>query len=169
MYLNGGAVLSLLLSFLKKTYNRFWSQPGRFPYSTQWLEAPSFAFKAATVRQGSRLTVYNCQRTDTMWPQSVTKLFSRPRKSNQTRLRLRLVPWAICRVPLLFLLLALFALPFSAAHAASVDLEWDPNIESELAGYKIYWGLSSGNYTSSKDAGKNTTATISGLDEGETY
>jgi hypothetical protein len=63
----------------------------------------------------------------------------------------------------------LYALPFSAAHAASVDLEWDPNIEPELAGYKIYWGTSSGNYTSSIDVGETTTYTLSGLDEGKTY
>jgi hypothetical protein len=69
-------------------------------------------------------------------------------------------------VPLIFLL---FVLPLSAAQAASVDLEWDPNTEPELAGYKIYWGTSNGNYPSSKDAGKTSTATISGLVEGTTY
>jgi hypothetical protein len=63
----------------------------------------------------------------------------------------------------------LIALPLSAAHAASVDLEWDPNTEPELAGYKIYWGTTNGNFTSSKDAGKNTTSTITGLNEGTTY
>ena len=53
--------------------------------------------------------------------------------------------------------------------AAPVDLEWDPNTEPELAGYKIYWGTSNGNYASSKDVGKITTSTITGLDEGRTY
>ena len=67
------------------------------------------------------------------------------------------------------LLLALCTLPLASAHAASIDLEWDPNIEPELAGYKIYWGPSSGNYTSSKDVGNNTSATITGLDDGKTY
>jgi hypothetical protein len=67
------------------------------------------------------------------------------------------------------LIFGLFALPLSAAQAASLDLEWDPNTEPELAGYKIYWGTSNGNYTSSKDAGKNTTTTITGLNEGITY
>jgi hypothetical protein len=60
-------------------------------------------------------------------------------------------------------------LPLASAHAASIDLEWDPNIEPELAGYKIHWGPSSGNYTSSKDVGNNTSAAITGLDEGKTY
>jgi len=74
---------------------------------------------------------------------------------------------------ILFLLIpcTLYLIPAAlpAAHAASVDLEWDPNTEPELAGYKIYWGTSNGNYTSSKDAGQNTTCTITGLDEGTTY
>ncbi len=69
-------------------------------------------------------------------------------------------------IPLLF---ALCALPLPAAYAASVDLEWDSNTEPELAGYKIYWGTSSGNYGSSKDVGKTTIYTIAGLDEGQTY
>jgi hypothetical protein len=56
-----------------------------------------------------------------------------------------------------------------AAYAASVELEWDPNSEPELAGYTIYWGTTSGNYTSSKDVGKTTTYTLTGLDEGKTY
>ncbi|MGD9081295.1 MAG: fibronectin type III domain-containing protein [Desulfobacterales bacterium] len=57
----------------------------------------------------------------------------------------------------------------SAANAASVGLEWDPNTEPELAGYKVYWGTSSGNYTSNMDVGNTTTCTISELDEGKTY
>jgi hypothetical protein len=60
-------------------------------------------------------------------------------------------------------------MPLSTAIAASVDLEWDPNSEPELAGYKIYWSTSSGHYTSGKDVGKTTTATIDGLEEGKTY
>ncbi|MGD9086245.1 MAG: fibronectin type III domain-containing protein [Desulfobacterales bacterium] len=60
-------------------------------------------------------------------------------------------------------------MPLSAAVAASVDLEWDPNSEPELAGYKIHWGTSSGIYTASKDVGKTTTTTINGLEEGKTY
>ena len=65
--------------------------------------------------------------------------------------------------------MAIWVLPLSNAFAASVDLAWDPNTEPELAGYKIYWGSSSGNYTSSSDVGKTTTCTISGVEEGKTY
>ena len=67
------------------------------------------------------------------------------------------------------LLMALCMIPLSAAIAATVSLKWDPNFEPELAGYKVYWGTSSGNYTSSKDVGKTTTATINGVEEGKTY
>ncbi len=67
------------------------------------------------------------------------------------------------------LLLALCMIPLSTAIAATVSLKWDPNSEPELAGYKVYWGISSGNYTSSKDVGKTTAATINGVEEGKTY
>lgn len=55
------------------------------------------------------------------------------------------------------------------ANAASVDLQWDPNVEPELAGYRVYWGTSSGNYSSHMDVGNKTTCTLSGLQEGQTY
>ena len=91
----------------------------------------------------------------------------RVQRSKVQRFRnLERVPCAVRLVPLVFLL---FALPLSAAQAAVVDLEWDPNTAPELAGYKIYWGTSNGNYTSSKDAGNNTICTITGLNEGTTY
>ena len=88
---------------------------------------------------------------------------------NSTKLVTGLSPryFFLFLIPLLF---ALCALPLPAAYAAaSVELEWDPNTEPELVGYKIYWGTSSGNYTSSKDVGKTTTYTLTGLDEGKTY
>ena len=70
---------------------------------------------------------------------------------------------------LLFLPCALCLTPFTAVHAADVTLAWDPNSEPGITGYKIYWGSTSDNYTSSKDVGNNTIATITGLNEGQTY
>jgi hypothetical protein len=67
------------------------------------------------------------------------------------------------------MVLTLFIAPLPAAIAEDVTIGWDANTEPELAGYKIYWGTSSGNYTSSKDVGKTTTATIDGVEEGTTY
>jgi len=74
---------------------------------------------------------------------------------------------------ILFLLIpcTLYLIPTAlhAAGEAQATLAWDANTEPGITGYKIYWGPSSGNYTSSKDAGNNTSATITGLDEGKTY
>jgi chitinase len=70
---------------------------------------------------------------------------------------------------LISLLYALCPLPLSVAHAAQVNLEWDPNAEPDLAGYRIHWGSTSGSYTFSMDVGNNTTCTITDLEEGQTY
>jgi len=43
----------------------------------------------------------------------------------------------------LLLLSALLFCTSSLAHAASVTLAWDPNTESDLAGYKVYYGNTS--------------------------
>ena len=70
---------------------------------------------------------------------------------------------------LLLLLLAILSLLVPAAHAGQVTVAWDPNPEPEVAGYKIYYGTSPGNYTSSVDAGNATSCVISGLSDGATY
>ena len=48
---------------------------------------------------------------------------------------------------LLLLLLAILSLLVPAAHAGQVTVAWDPNPEPEVAGYKIYYGTTAGNYT----------------------
>jgi hypothetical protein len=158
MYLSGGVDLLTLLSFLIRIYNRFPSQSGPLSYSTQWLKA-----------QGSRLKVKAALKFRA--PAIHIRVLDRVPCAVFTRWDGALLP-SLRRIPLgrlvpLFFLL--FALPLSAAQAASVDLEWDPNPEPELAGYKIYWDTSTTNFNSSKDVGKTTTATISGLVEGTTY
>jgi hypothetical protein len=57
------------------------------------------------------------------------------------------------------------------AYAAQVTFAWDQNTESNLAGYKIYYGNSSRKYTRSVDVKDRTatTCTISDLIEGQTY
>ncbi len=54
------------------------------------------------------------------------------------------------------------------SYAAQVDLEWDPNSESYLAGYKVYYGNSSGSYDGNIDVGNQTSYTVTDLVEGET-
>lgn len=53
--------------------------------------------------------------------------------------------------------------------APQVTLEWDPNSESDLAGYRIYVGSSSRIYEFWTDAGNYTSHTFTNVQEGETY
>jgi hypothetical protein len=48
-------------------------------------------------------------------------------------------------------------------------LAWDANSESNLAGYIVYYGTSSGIYTQSINVGNTVSATVEGLTVGETY
>ena len=57
---------------------------------------------------------------------------------------------------------------FGAA-ADQIILAWDPNSEPNLGGYKLYYGLSSGNYTARVDVGNQTEHTVTGLQPGTTY
>jgi hypothetical protein len=64
------------------------------------------------------------------------------------------------------LLLPVFA---GVACSATVTVAWDPNPEPTVAGYNMYYGTSSGRYTSSVDVGSATRCAISALQEGVTY
>jgi hypothetical protein len=63
----------------------------------------------------------------------------------------------------------IFSLIVSNAFAGQVKLAWDPNTESDLAGYRIHCGTASGSYTMHIDVHKVTTYTVTGLTEGQTY
>lgn len=56
-----------------------------------------------------------------------------------------------------------------AVWAESVGFEWNANTESDLAGYKMYWGNLSGVYGNSFDVGNQTNYTVIELVEGQTY
>jgi hypothetical protein len=64
---------------------------------------------------------------------------------------------------------ALFLLFISTAHCADVSLSWNANSESDLAGYRLHWGITSGNPTQHIDVGNFTTRTITGLETGVRY
>src|SRR5207245_9008613 len=66
-------------------------------------------------------------------------------------------------------LTALCLLAPASSSAAQVTLAWDPNTEPDLAGYKLYYGTSSGPYQFSVDVGNLTSYTLSGLLEGRIY
>ncbi|MCI0698048.1 Ig-like domain-containing protein [candidate division KSB1 bacterium] len=53
--------------------------------------------------------------------------------------------------------------------AGAVKASWNANTELDLAGYKIYYGLSSGNYTISINVGNVTQYTVNQLAEGLIY
>jgi hypothetical protein len=50
-----------------------------------------------------------------------------------------------------------------------VTIAWDKNLESDIAGYKMHYGTTSGSYDYSVDVGNYTSSAISGLAEGTTY
>ena len=65
---------------------------------------------------------------------------------------------------------AVFAFgPAPAAAMQSVGLSWDPSPSSDSAGYNVYYGSESGNYTTLISVGNNTNAQITGLRGGVTY
>ena len=52
---------------------------------------------------------------------------------------------------------------------ASVTLSWNPSTSTNVAGYEVFYGVADGQYTNALDAGTNTTITVSGLADGQTY
>jgi hypothetical protein len=66
------------------------------------------------------------------------------------------------------LLLATTVFP-QPLHAGNITLAWNANSETNLAGYKLYYGTTSGIYTKSNVVALVTTSTISNLVAGATY
>lgn len=56
----------------------------------------------------------------------------------------------------------------AVVNAQSITLTWDPNTESNLAGYLVHSGTQSRSYTTQTDAGKQNSLPITGLDLSKT-
>jgi hypothetical protein len=56
--------------------------------------------------------------------------------------------------------------PMKSSAVQSVTLTWNASTSHDIAGYNVYYGSASGNYTNVISVGNVTNATISGLSEG---
>ena len=79
----------------------------------------------------------------------------------------RLAPLALSILTIIF---AYSLIPSThCAFAAQATVAWDPGTDPALAGYKVYWGTVSKNYSWSADTSVQTTYTVPSLSEGATY
>jgi hypothetical protein len=65
-------------------------------------------------------------------------------------------------------LMCVFAI-IPALEAASIKLKWNPNPETDIAGYLLSYGTSPGNYNGTINTGNVTTVTLNGVEQGRTY
>ncbi len=63
-------------------------------------------------------------------------------------------------VPVAVVALLLLSLP---SLAGTVSLRWNAVSDADVAGYRVYWGRTPGSHDQSKDVGKVTSATVTGL------
>ena len=66
----------------------------------------------------------------------------------------------------LFLLSVFLALPL---YGAGIQVNWNPNTEDDLAGYKVYIGTASGSYTQHIDVGNKTSGVFENVNEKTKY
>jgi hypothetical protein len=69
----------------------------------------------------------------------------------------------------LFTILFWAAIRFSVAAQESISLSWMPSASPQSCSYAVYYGTESGSYDCRFDAGTNTMATITNLNQGTIY
>src|SRR5688572_26491993 len=65
--------------------------------------------------------------------------------------------------------LGAFGVAIVAASAPLAAAAWNPNAETDVARYLVSYGTSPGDHPVTIDAGLDTSATLTGLQEGTTY
>src|SRR5258708_11703193 len=90
---------------------------------------------------------------------------SSPRNDARQPRLVRLDKWTV----VLGSIISLFGFLLQARAETSVTLAWDPSNWALIAGYRLYYGTSLGNYTRIVDAGNATTDTLSDLVDGQRY
>jgi len=81
----------------------------------------------------------------------------------------RVVHWRARRRAFAAAAVLLLLLPAMRSFAGTATLAWDAVTSPAVAGYLLHYGPSAGHYTSSVDAGKATSKSVSSLTEGTTY
>ncbi len=77
---------------------------------------------------------------------------------------------SLCSIIIFLSLILGFFISPSISYAAQAILTWDPPaISTEVAGYMIHYGTTSGAYSQSIDVGNTTKYTVSNLNDGQTY
>jgi hypothetical protein len=66
------------------------------------------------------------------------------------------------------LMVLLLLLP-GHAYSEEVFLSWDPNQESDLSGYRIFYGTTSGSHSVKIEVGNTSTYMLTNLESGKTY
>jgi hypothetical protein len=69
----------------------------------------------------------------------------------------------------MFCFAALAMLGSSAVSGANLTVGWNPSQSAGVAGYTVYYGLASRQYSTTLNAGIKTTITVTGLTPGKTY
>src|SRR6516164_2306872 len=95
---------------------------------------------------------------------SMLPVSARARRRSSRQVCKRSAP--LRRFPLLAA--AILLVSASRLNASTVIAEWNPNSESNIAGYLLSYGMQSGNYTTTMDVGDVTTYSFS-LTAGQTY
>ncbi len=83
--------------------------------------------------------------------------------------RLKVSVHTSLRISILIISALSFFFSVSYGYAAQGTLTWDANQETNLAGYKVYYGAESRVYDHSIDVGNQTTYALTNLTDGQTY